>query len=52
MLFSLQVAMVSKALSEIRPGKELWKIKAESLEHGMQSCSVVVLDMNLIDHQV
>ena len=56
MFFSLQVAMVGKALSEIRLGKELWKIKARVtriwdailLDSGEQ----ISLDMILIDHQV
>jgi hypothetical protein len=56
MFFSLQVAMVSKTLSEIRPAKELWKIKARVTRKWdailLGSGEQISIDMILIDNQV
>ena len=56
MFFSLQVAMVSKTLSEIRQGKELWKMKARVTRMWdailLGSGEQIILHMILIDHQV
>jgi len=51
-----QVAMVSKTLSEIRTGKELWKIKGRVTRVWnvilLGSGEQLSLDMILIDQQV
>jgi hypothetical protein len=51
-----KVAMVSKTSSEIRPGKELWKIKARVARIWdailLGSGEQVSLDMIILDHQV
>jgi hypothetical protein len=53
--FSLQVAMISKTLSEIRLGKELWKIKARVTRMWdailLGSGKQISLDIIFIDHQ-
>jgi hypothetical protein len=53
--FSLQVAMISKTSSEIRPGKELWKIKARITRMWdailLGSGKQISLDIIFIDHQ-
>jgi hypothetical protein len=54
--FSVQVAMVTKSLSEIKPAKELWTIKARVTRMWdailLSSGEQISLDMVLIDHQV
>jgi hypothetical protein len=54
--FSVQVAMVTKSLSDIKPAKELWTIKARVTRMWdailLSSGEQISLDMVLIDHHV